>query len=172
LVVAGVAPDAVRAARSPRRLLRLRHSHRSGARPPPGGRRHRRERDHTRGVAPDPRDRGAAWPEATAAADTIATRGAARTADADEDVHPPPALRRAGGGIGILERLRRLGAGVAFRDEAAKLSTRLWVEEGEEAHERTLDFAECRGRDSNPHSPEGYPILSRARLTSFATPAG
>ena len=30
----------------------------------------------------------------------------------------------------------------------------------------------CRGRDSNPYAPlRGHPILSRARITSFATPA-
>src|SRR3954452_24941718 len=35
-----------------------------------------------------------------------------------------------------------------------------------------ISVGECRGRDSNPHAPtRGHPILSRARLTSFATPA-
>jgi hypothetical protein len=30
----------------------------------------------------------------------------------------------------------------------------------------------CRGRDSNPHAPQwGQPILSRPRITNFATPA-
>jgi hypothetical protein len=35
-----------------------------------------------------------------------------------------------------------------------------------------ISVGECRGRDSNPHAPLwGHPILSRARLTNFATPA-
>ncbi len=40
------------------------------------------------------------------------------------------------------------------------------------AHLRRADTFKCRGRESNPHAREGHPVLSRARLTSSATPAG